>query len=236
MLPWTLTEKEVTWESADETIATVKDGVVTGVEVGETTITVTTVAEPALSKEIAVTVSPIPEAEIRGIIWDADGKGQASVFNTTEPEAWEALSVVGQLRWGALVDDVVYGSTDDTMYAFDADTYEVSQLGGIVSMWIPSDAIAIPADLVEAWGITGRVGGLCNNGTYFEVLDPEAGSLNYWNLSSAYSSDPMAVIATIGRGDYTDVNGDAHPNSMLNYMICSSWIRKATSSVRSWVV
>ena len=219
VLPWTLTEKEVTWESADETVATVKDGVVTGVEVGETTITVTTVAEPALSKEIAVTVSPIPEAEIRGIIWDADGKGQASVFNTTEPEAWEALSVVGQLRWGALVDDVVYGSTDDTMYAFDADTYEVSQLGGIVSMWIPSDAIAIPADLVEAWGITGRVGGLCNNGTYFEVLDPETGSLNYWNLSSAYSSDPMAVIATIGRGDYTDVNGDAHPNSMLNYMI-----------------
>ena len=224
VLPWTLTEKEVTWESADETIATVKDGVVTGVEVGETTITVTTVAEPALSKEIAVTVSPIPEAEIRGIIWDADGKGQASVFNTTEPEAWEALSVVGQLRWGTLVDDVVYGSTDDTMYAFDADTYEVSQLGGIVSMWIPSDAIAIPADLVEAWGITGRVGGLCNNGTYFEVLDPEAGNLNYWNLSSAYGSDPMAVIATIGRGDYTDSYGDAHPNSMLNYMITESGV------------
>ena len=219
VLPWTLTEKEVTWTSNDEAVATVKDGVVTGVEVGETTITVTTVAEPALTAEIPVTVENIPEAEIRGIIWDEDGKGQSSVFNTVAPSEWTAEAQVGAFRWGALVDDTVYGSTEDTMFAYDADTYEVTQLGGIVSMWIPSDAIAIPADLVEAWGITGRVGGLCNNGTYFEVLDPEVGSLNYWNLSSAYSSDPMAVIATIGRGDYTDVNGDAHPNSMLNYMM-----------------
>ena len=148
VLPWTLTDKSVTWESADETIATVKDGLVTGMSVGETTVTVTTVAEPMLSKEITVTVEEAPAVELRGIIWDENGKGQASVFNTNDTTNWTAEAQVGAFRFGALVDDKVYGSTDDTMFYYDADTYEVTTLGGIVSDWIPSDAIAIPEDMV----------------------------------------------------------------------------------------
>ena len=209
VLPWTLVDKDVTFEIADEDIATVNDrGTVTGVEVGTTTLTVTTVAEPNLTAEVTVNVIVPPEAELRGIIWDENGKGQASVFNTNAPEDWEALSVVGQLRWGSLVGDKVYGSTNDTMYVFDADTYEVTQLGGIVSDWIPSDADALPADMADAYGAlvssghVGRVLGICLNGTYLEMLDPELGSLVYFDLSSYYGSDPMALISYIGRGDY----------------------------------
>ncbi len=219
VMPWTLSDKEVTWESADPAIATVRDGVVTGVEVGETTITVTTSAEPHLTKEIAVTVGTAPEAELRGVIWDANGKGMASVFNTNAPAEWTGDALVGNFVWGALVDDTYYASDDDTMYAVDADTYEVTTLGGIVSMWIPSDADNLPADLPAAWGITGRVVGLCNNGTYFEVLDPEEGKLNYWDMSSNYSEDPMVTIAYAGRGDYTDSSGDPHPNSAFYYVM-----------------
>ena len=42
VLPENATNKKVTWKSGDETVATVKDGVVTAVTAGEATITVTT--------------------------------------------------------------------------------------------------------------------------------------------------------------------------------------------------
>ncbi|MBR7009806.1 MAG: choice-of-anchor J domain-containing protein [Oscillospiraceae bacterium] len=208
--PWTLKDKDVTFESADPAIASVnEDGVVTGVEVGETVITVATVAEPTLTVEIPVTVSVPPEAEIRGIIWDENGKGQASVFNTNAPEEWTALATVGQFRWGALVGDTVYGSTDDTMFAFDADTYEVTQFGGIVSMWIPSDADELPQDFRDAFAEMGyNVGpviGPNNNGTYLTMLDPEAGSLIYFDLSdNVFGSDPLATFTYAGRDEYDD--------------------------------
>lgn len=42
VLPEDASDKSVTWESDDEDVATVEDGVVTGVSAGEVTITVTT--------------------------------------------------------------------------------------------------------------------------------------------------------------------------------------------------
>jgi lactocepin len=209
VLPWTLSDKDVTWTSADESVATVKDGIVTAVDEGETVITVASVVNPEIAAEVTVTVTLPPSVEIRGIIWDEDGKGQASVFNSNATSEWEALAVVGQLRWGAHVGETVYGSTDDTMYAFDADTYEVTQLGGIVSMWIPSDADELPQDFRDAFAEMGyNVGpviGPNNNGTYLTMLDPEAGSLIYFNLGDTiFGSDPMATFSYVGRGFYDD--------------------------------
>ena len=210
VFPWTLKDKDVTFESADPAIASVDNkGVVTAVEVGTTTITISTVAEPIMTAEVTVNVTEPPVAELRGIIWDENGKGQASVFKTNATNEWEALAVVGQLRWGALVGDVVYGSTDDTMYAFDADTYEVETFGGIVSMWIPSDACELPQDFRDAFAAMGyNVGpviGPNNNGTYLTMLDPEAGSLIYFDLSDTdFGSDPMATFTGAGRGVYDD--------------------------------
>ena len=231
VLPWTLTDKDVTFESADPAIASVKDGVVTGNEVGETVITVTTVAEPNLTAEVTVIVTLPPEAELRGVIWDENGKGQASVFNTNATADWEALSVVGQLRWGALVGDTVYGSTDDTMYAFDADTYEVTELGGIVSMWIPSDAEELPQDYRDAFAEMGyNVGpviGPNNTGTYLTMLDPEAGSLIYFDFSDTFGSDPMALITYHHREDYTYIDWSSFsyvtdPDCVVYYIMTES--------------
>ena len=209
VLPWTLSDKDVTWTSADESVATVKDGLVTAVDEGETVITVASVVNPEIAAEVTVTVTLPPSVEIRGIIWDEDGKGQASVFNSNATSEWEALAVVGQLRWGAHVGETVYGSTDDTMYAFDADTYEVTQLGGIVSMWIPSDADELPQDFRDAFAEMGfNVGpviGPNNNGTYLTMFDPEAGSLIYFDLSNTlFGTDPMATFSYVGRGVYDD--------------------------------
>ncbi len=231
VLPWTLTDKDVTFESADPTIASVKDGVVTAENVGETTITVTTVAEPHLTFEVTVIVTLPPETELRGIVWDEDGKGQASVFNSNATADWEAISTVGQLRWGARVGETVYGSTDDTMYAFDADTYEVTTLGGIVSMWIPSDAEELPQDYRDAFAAMGyNVGpviGPNNGGTYLTMLDPEEGSLIYFDFTDTFGSDPMALITYHHREDYEYIDWNTFsmvtdPDCAVYYMMTES--------------
>lgn len=214
VMPWTLADKDVTFTSSDETVATVNDrGTVTSVGVGTATVTVTTVAtaengEP-LTATVTVTVSEPPAAELRGVIWDEEGKGQAASFNSNDTENWTAEAEVGQLRWGALVGDMVYGSTDDTMYGFDADTFELETYGGIVSMWIPSDACELPQDIRDAFAgmgySVGPVLGPNNGGTYLSMMDPAAGSILYFNLSSyVFGNDPMATIASAGRGVYDD--------------------------------
>ena len=60
--PSDATDPSVTFTSADETIATVENGVVTGVAVGETTITIASVSNPEVTTEITVTVTSNPNA------------------------------------------------------------------------------------------------------------------------------------------------------------------------------
>ena len=54
--PNNATDKTLTWTSSDEEIATVKDGTVTGVKVGEVTITATSVADPQKKDEVKINV------------------------------------------------------------------------------------------------------------------------------------------------------------------------------------
>ncbi len=201
--PILLEDKSVTWSSEDESIATVdENGLVTAVGVGTTTITATTVAEPHLTDTATIRVVEIDaNADIRGLIYGDDSVAYWSLFNSDATLDWEKVAEGGYYDSGALVGDTIYTVDGESIYAVDADTYEVTTVGGIVSDWCYSDGVEMPADLVEAWGIPGFVvGGPCYNGTYFEVLNPEEGRLNYWNLSSVYGNDPMATVAYIGRG------------------------------------
>ena len=212
--PWNLTDKTVTWESADPAIAAYNNGKVTGVSVGETRLIATTAAEPHLTAEIPVIVKEAPVAELRGIIWDEQGRGNAASFRTNATEAWESASAdLGQLRWGVLADDKLYGSTDEELFMVDADTYDVISLGGIVLDWVPSDAAALPADMAEALEL-GRVVGFCQNGygNLLELLNPEEGSLARLvmsDLDPVFDTDPPCVIAYIGRGEFYQSADDA---------------------------
>ncbi|MFY0627068.1 MAG: Ig-like domain-containing protein [Reichenbachiella sp.] len=59
VLPLDATIQTVTWSSGDEAVATVLDGVVTGVSVGSTTITVTT-DDGGFTADFVITVDPVP--------------------------------------------------------------------------------------------------------------------------------------------------------------------------------
>ena len=83
-------------------------------------------------------------------------------------------------------------------FAITPDTYEVEDLGKISESWIWSDAAPAPA------GENGNFGflvGLCNGGTYLEMIKPREGSLKYFSLTD-YLADPMAAIAGTGSSTY----------------------------------
>ena len=197
--PWTLTDKTVTWSSSDETVATVENGLVRGVGVGEATITVTTNAKPNLTATCQVTVEQLPEIQLSGLVYDADGKTYWSDLTTNDPAAWTKVAEGSSYIAGALMDDMIYLHDGSTMYGVDADAFAVTSFGSIASSWIWSDAAPAPA---TEDGLFGKVAGLCNSGAMFELINPAEGSLSYWDLSTAFGSDPMAALAYISSGTY----------------------------------
>ena len=58
LTPGDATNQNITWESANETVATVADGVVTGVAIGSTSITATSDSDPEISAVCSITVIP----------------------------------------------------------------------------------------------------------------------------------------------------------------------------------
>lgn len=202
--PWTLTDKEVTWKSNDESVATVKnDGTVTAVAVGVTTITVTTNAAPNLSVDVPVVVEAAPAAVLRGMIWDEKFVGSLSRFNSAEPSAWEPVTELGQIRWGTLVDDTFYGASATAYIAYDEDTKEVRTINEIpdsMVQFFPSDVAPVPDSLRPNWG---SMIGFGLDGLYFLYFEAEAEYNPYgFEMSKAginhFVNDPAALIAYVG--------------------------------------
>ena len=200
VFPWTLSDSSVTWTTDNPAVATVEDGFVMAVGVGETEITATTNASPRLSISCRVTVSELEPITLSAMLYDVNGYTSWMEFETNEPANWRTFAA-GEvdLYAGALLEGMVYGHNGENLYRFDPDTFETTNLGPISSSWIWSDAAPAPA--MEG-GYFDRLVGLCNGGTYLEMLNPEEGNLTYFNLSSTFISDPLAAIAYVESGLY----------------------------------
>ncbi|OLA30341.1 MAG: hypothetical protein BHW33_04710 [Firmicutes bacterium CAG:137_57_8] len=200
--PWNLTNSAVTWTSSDETVATVADGVVTTVGVGTATITATTVAKPNFSATCEVTVENLPNTKVSALIYNGDGDAYWSEFETDNLAAWNPVSEKANAYIaGTYNDRMLYTHDGSHLYGVDADTFAVTDYGQIDAKWQWSDAAGAPAD-EDRFGF---MLGICNGGAYLEMLEPEKGSVSYFDLSSAFGEDPMATIAFAGNG--TDPDG-----------------------------
>ena len=200
--PWTLDDQSVTWSSSDPTVATVENGIVTAVGVGQAVITATTSAQPHLTASCTITVEKLENTSFSGLVYDADGNTHWAEFPVDAPETWTAVADgAGYYFGGAMLNEVIYVHDGETLYAVDPDTFETRELGGISETWIWSDAAPAPA---QEGGLFDRLIILCDGGTKVAMLEPEEGTLTYWSLSSYYSSDPLAAIAYVGDGMYTD--------------------------------
>jgi len=113
-------DASVTWESDDETVATVSDtGLVSSVGLGTAVITATSVADPALADSVTVTVVVAPA------VTDLSIDGTDRVVTLSDDVAFTATVTVE----GSATDAVTWTSSDETVATIDPDTGEATLVG-----------------------------------------------------------------------------------------------------------
>lgn len=110
VLPNNASNKNVTWESDDEDVATVEDGVVTGVAAGTATITAKSAANPTKTATCEVTVTaPLYEGSLAVCSWSQFKKGEAAADKTLT----DTTSVSGKsLSWNISSGEYFTSGTD----------------------------------------------------------------------------------------------------------------------------
>ena len=191
--PWTLMDKSVTWTSSDENVARVNDGQVTGVGVGTAVITATTVAAPNLKATCTVTVEQLDTIKLNGLVYDQSGEARWAEFTTDDPTAWTAVSeATGAYLGGGILEETMYVHDGKELFTVDADDFTTTSWGSIAASYIWSDSTFAP---YTEEGLFGDFMALANNGTFLETVVAEIGEVDYWDLTSYFGEDPMAVIA-----------------------------------------
>lgn len=131
--PWTASNRDVTWTSADEAIATVNSkGVVTGVAEGTTTITAASVLDPTKSATCTVNVKTV-DITITAALQDENGSPVLTEWNLAEDETWRTYASLqtnianATLNWDTNIDGTNYiyqQNTDGMMFVADPATGE----------------------------------------------------------------------------------------------------------------
>ena len=173
-MPWGLEDKSVTWFSSNESVVQVEDGVVTALAEGSATIQAVTKAEPHLEAACTVTVA---EAEVRfsALVRNETGS-QWTEFSTDNLSAASSFGSGRTIMGGTAVGDTLYYHDGTCIYSMDADTLEETNLGTIDPSWLWSDAAPAPKIGESQFGdVFGFIVGLCNNGTYLEMVRPRKG-------------------------------------------------------------
>ena len=155
VLPAAAFDKSVTFASADESIATVNaNGRVTGVAVGETTVTVTSVANPAVSATANVSVVERPEGAYATVIlnvpedhWN-DGSGYQMLLDADATAYGSVIPETGALTTGGDVPASVYANFE---YFIPENADGALNTNNIV--WCDSVEIVIPSGIYD-WCIT----------------------------------------------------------------------------------
>ena len=105
VLPWTATDRSVTWSTSDPAIATVDaNGRVTGVEKGECVITATSVLDPSVSAECVVTVDTV-NATLEGVLQDEDGNPMFFSWNMETENTWTGGTALDTSLISATLDE-----------------------------------------------------------------------------------------------------------------------------------
>ena len=114
VLPWTATNRNVTWTSSDESIATVDEkGVMTAVEVGQCTITATSVLDPTVSSSCNVTVDTV-QTTLEGVLQDANGTPVLFQWDLENSKTWTPGSELD-----TSLNAATYDSRNDQLYILD---------------------------------------------------------------------------------------------------------------------
>lgn len=211
--PTNATDKTVSWTSDDELIATVVDGVVTGVAAGTADITVTYTADPTIKATCAVTVSEAPSFDDPTYEWqlvtsDAQlvaGKYYVIASDTKGKVASAISSDVLGTETAVFADGAIaYNAFGDSKTA-DASDAIVFELGGTSSAWTLTEVVdgsgllGYKADKKVKWGgdATTWTISIADNNATIVPIDANTYHILY-NVGSprftVYASDPTVSM------------------------------------------
>ena len=159
--PSNAADASVTWTSSDETIATVENGVVTGVAAGKVTITATSVEMPDVSASCEITVIDVSAPQSLAYTISAE-KDRLYSFNPARPaqtaEEVAVLSGGSNVKGMTMGDGCIYYVIDDNftfrLYRYDLLTKQVSSLGALEA-WTGLQDIAYDAANDLLYGVGG---------------------------------------------------------------------------------
>lgn len=215
LMPWSLTDRSLTWTSSDPSVVTVKNGRITGAGVGTATVTVTTNAEPHLEASCEVTVKPMPDLTLTGVLYDSDGTPYWVDFNAEKPDEWVPVSskLEEDYYGGTLFGETIFVHNGDEVIGVEADSFVPASYGEVqpgnyweTSVdWKWTDAAAAP---VTEDGYFGHLVALVSGKQTVEVLTVDEENhtvkqLRTQNLAyTAMGSELPAAIAYAGSGIY----------------------------------
>lgn len=186
--PWSAIDT-FTWVSSNEGVATVKDGVITGVAPGKATITAASGKDPSVTNDCIVTVKTV-DIDLNAIVWGEDSKADWATFNPgTLPEYDEQGECLNFTAATMDADGTIYATamnndaSDAVFYKLDADltATEVGDVG-----------IGV-ADMADAPSLDCMLG---LYGPYILLIDKETGA--YFDIIEWSADASLVGIAYYG--------------------------------------
>lgn len=181
VMPWNLTNRGISWSSADEKVATVdQNGVVTAVAKGETTIKAASVLDETVYTTCKVTVME-NDVTVSGIVHDYDGNSYFANIDV-DTAAYTRLSGKNENDYLSVVqtDDMLLAATENALYRVDAaNGYKSERLCATGGFFISDMTYSSHLDLT-----------LGLYGYNLMIVDPTAdgGYSGHWNLSNLVSA------------------------------------------------
>lgn len=191
--PWNAADT-FTWTSSKPEVATVKDGVITGVKEGSATITVTSTTNADLTASCKVTVKTV-DIDLNAIVWDKDAVTHWSVINPKTLPAYEpkkncgvqfdsaAMAADGKIYAAAMNDD----ASDADFYRLD-DKLEATKIGNL-------NAGVGVTDFADAPNLTDCLIGVY--GPYVLFIDKTTGKADGFEWSSGNSLVGIAYAGSM---------------------------------------
>lgn len=188
---------DVKWTVEDTTVATINNGVVTGLKIGTTTATATAVDYPQLTATTTINVVSAPSYDLSGMIYNADSKPMWSTFNTSDPSKFHEVKQDNPYYAGALNADetTIYTHDGTSVYSVDANTFESQELFAINPAYLFPDA-APNIWFAEMYANEDVIIGVKAGTGDIELMGPASSSV--WSFSTTSIFGRIAAISFVG--------------------------------------